>query len=197
MPRGHLDTDPIPIDPAERRAYRASDRAPMIDLLPARTIRPLFVAIQRAMVGGLCSEVRSATEDALEHLSDHESVRVPRVRVLARRPRIVLAPFEVTEVHGYYDSITERMTLWLRTPTTGQVTSYRGFVNTLLHEFCHHLDFVKLGWAPSFHTRGFFARVDALYHHVLATPARERRPLRWIPFGDRWRRDWQVRARGR
>jgi hypothetical protein len=70
------------------------------------------------------------------------------------------------------------------------LTSYRGLLHTLLHEFCHHLDREKLGFLETPHTRGFHARVDELYHLALATPPESRRPLVWIRMGGAWRIDW-------
>ncbi len=40
--------------------------------------------------------------------------------------------------------------LWMRTAVRKEVTSFGTFLNTLCHEFCHHLDFHRFG----FPTRG-------------------------------------------
>jgi hypothetical protein len=63
-------------------------------------------------------------------------------------------------------------------------------LNTLLHEFLHHLDVKLFGWPDTPHTRGFYWRVDELYHLALGTPADKRKPLVWIQTGTRWRIDW-------
>ena len=77
-----------------------------------------------------------------------------------------------------------------------KVTSPKALINVILHEFCHHLDATSLGCPHSFHTRGFYSRIDHLYHHVLATPPEARRPLRWIKRGAVWTVDWrQLRRR--
>ena len=78
----------------------------------------------------------------------------------------------------------------MRTAVLGRVTSPRGLLHTLLHEFCHHLDREGLGFLQTPHTRGFHARVDDLYHLALATLPEERRPLVWIRMGSAWRIDW-------
>ena len=41
------------------------------------------------------------------------------------------------------------------------------------------------------HTRGFFWRIDHLYHLALDTPADRRKPLVWIKQGSAWRVDWR------
>src|ERR1700736_5557100 len=62
------------------------------------------------------------------------------------------------------------------------------FLSTLCHEFCHHLDFQRFGFPDSWHTRGFYERTAALYHHVRGTPPKR---LFWVPTaGGRWRIDW-------
>ena len=41
------------------------------------------------------------------------------------------------------------------------------------------------------HTRGFYGRVDELYHLALATPPASRKPLVWRRRGTLWMIDWQ------
>lgn len=49
-----------------------------------------------------------------------------------------------------------------RTPARGDVVRPTAFLNTLLHEFCHHHDAEGLGLLRSFHTAGFHARLRDL-----------------------------------
>jgi len=49
-----------------------------------------------------------------------------------------------------------------RTPARGDVVRPTAFLNTLLHEFCHHHDAEALGLLRSFHTSGFYARLRHL-----------------------------------
>jgi hypothetical protein len=49
-----------------------------------------------------------------------------------------------------------------RTPARGAVVKPGAFLNTLLHEFCHHHDAEALGLLRSFHTAGFYARLRDL-----------------------------------
>ena len=49
-----------------------------------------------------------------------------------------------------------------RTPARGDVVRPSAFLNTLLHEFCHHDDAEELGLLRSFHTAGFYARLRHL-----------------------------------
>ena len=75
-----------------------------------------------------------------------------------------------------------------------QVTSFGTFLSTLCHEFCHHLDYQRFAFRDSWHTRGFYDRAAALYHHMRGTPTK---PLFWVPVsGGRWRIDWPRTNRG-
>jgi hypothetical protein len=92
---------------------------------------------------------------------------------------------------GDYTPETDRIRVWMRTAIRTKVTSHKALLNTLLHEFCHHLDATLWRCPESPHTRGFFMRVDSLYHHALGTPAAERRPLHFVRSGRTWRLDWR------
>ena len=66
--------------------------------------------------------------------------------------------------------------------------------STLCHEFCHHLDFQRFEFPDSWHTRGFYERTAALYHHARGTPPKR---LFWVSVpGGRWRIDWPRTNRG-
>ncbi|HZL17202.1 MAG TPA: hypothetical protein VFG23_05610 [Polyangia bacterium] len=43
--------------------------------------------------------------------------------------------------------------------------------------------------------RGFFTRIDHLYHHALGTPPAARGPLRWIKRGAVFAIDWRRLSR--
>ena len=55
-----------------------------------------------------------------------------------------------------------------RTPARGDVVRPSAFLNTLLHEFCHHYDAERLGILHSFHTSGFYARIRHLRDQIEA-----------------------------
>jgi hypothetical protein len=100
-----------------------------------------------------------------------------------------------TELFGDYHPGTMLIRVWMRTAIRREVTSFGTFLSTLCHEFCHHLDFQLFRFSDSWHTRGFYERAAALYHHARGTP---RKRLFWVPMpGGRWRIDWQRTARGR
>jgi len=55
-----------------------------------------------------------------------------------------------------------------RTPARGDLVRPSAFLNTLLHEFCHHHDAEALGLLRSFHTAGFYARLRHLRDQIEA-----------------------------
>ena len=77
--------------------------------------------------------------------------------------------------------------VWMRTAVRKDVTSFGTFLSTLCHEFCHHLDFQLFRFPDSWHTRGFYERTAALYHHARGTL--QKRLFRVPMSGGRWRID--------
>ena len=61
-----------------------------------------------------------------------------------------------------------RIRILNRTPARGNVVRGTAFLNTLLHEFCHHHDTEALGLERSFHTAGFYARIRHLRDQIAA-----------------------------
>lgn len=131
-------------------------------------------------------DVKSACPGFLAEGSKFYKVRVPGVTVLAARPVRVCEGGWSSELFGDYAPATMQIRVWMRTSVLKRVTSFGTFFSTLCHEFCHHLDCYRLGFTHSPHTRGFYARAGALYHHARGTPAR---PLVWRrSSGNRWHR---------
>jgi hypothetical protein len=183
-------TDRPPRDGKARRDFERSDELTRLSTLPdARELQSRAALLDEALANGDARGVRVEGDSILDLLAGTYDVDRPGLRVLGARPRAVWEGGH-TELFGDYDFETKRIRVWMRTAVLGKVTSYRGLLNTLLHEFCHHLDREKLGLPETPHTRGFYGRVDDLYHLALATAADKRRPLVWIPMGRAWRIDW-------
>jgi hypothetical protein len=147
--------------------------------------------LAEALAGGERAPVKRAGDALLALLARHYGVNKPGLSVLGMRPQTVIEGQYSWELFGDYTPDTQKIRVWMRTAVLGKVTSYRGLLNTLLHELCHHLDVRRLGYGNTPHTRGFFCRIDGLYHLALATPPEKRRPLVWIKQGNSWRVDWR------
>jgi len=57
--------------------------------------------------------------------------------------------------------------LYKYTAKKNKVRSSKGVLDTLLHEFAHHLDHVKLNLTRSLHTSGFYNRIGWLKNTLL------------------------------
>jgi hypothetical protein len=183
-------TDPVPPATRKRADYDRSDALVRMPLPPADEVRALTEALTAAMLKGEHGPVGEASAALLKTLSAFYEVPEPPVRVLGVRPHKVTSGVCTYQLFGDYTPSTQRIRVWMRTAIRGQVSSPKALLNTLLHEFCHHLDCTRLRCPESYHTRGFFWRIDHLYHLALGTPPERRRPLRWIRRGGRWSIDW-------
>ena len=144
-------------------------------------------SIESTMRAGATADVRRACAEFLGAASEFYKGPECGIRVLAARPLRVREHWS-TELFGDYDPETMLVRLWMRTAVRKEITSYGTFLSTLCHEFCHHLDFQRFKFLDSWHTRGFYERASALYHHARGTPPKR---LFWVPVaGGRWRIDW-------
>lgn len=183
-------TDRPPAGAKARREFDRSDALDRLEALPdAGELQTLAMLLEKALATGDARSVRAECDSILGLLARKYGVDRPRLRVLGARPRSVWEGGH-SELFGDYDFEQKRIRVWMRTAVFGKVTSFRGLLHTLLHEFCHHLDREALGFPETPHTRGFHARVDDLYHLALATPPQGRRPLVWIRMGRVFRIDW-------
>ena len=184
-------TDAVPRAARRRGEYDRSDGLVTLPLPPAEAIQALTRRLATVMAGGELGPVRRAAAELLGELSAFYAVSQPPLRVLGVRPHRVVGGVCTYQLFGDYTPATQQIRVWMRTAIRAQVSSPKALLNTLLHEFCHHLDCARLGCPQSFHTRGFFARIDHLYHHALGTPRESRRALHWVKRGSVWAIDWQ------
>ena len=182
-------TDPPPRKPGLLREYSSSDRLGTLELPSDDRLRALAAAIEAAMSGERNAVVREACDAFLGAAADFYGVKKPEVRALSARPLRVREGGWAVELFGDYSLDSATIRIWTRTAVRKQVTSFGTFLSTLCHEFCHHLDCRRFGFRRSPHTRGFYERTAALYHHARGTPMKT---LCWVRVPrDRWRIDWQ------
>ena len=167
--------------------FLKSDRTKDLDLPHNVFLPDIANHLESAMKAGTAAEVRKACAEFLAIASDFYKVPPCGVRVRAARPLRVRESWS-TELFGDYHPETMLIRVWMRTAVRKEVTSFGTFLSTLCHEFCHHLDFQLFRFPDSWHTRGFYERTAALYHHARGTPQKR---LFWVPMsGGRWRIDW-------
>jgi hypothetical protein len=187
-------TDRVPRKAALLSAFVASDELRHFPVPSGDRLRTAAKSIEAAMQGDAGTLVQQACDEFLNIASEFYGVPKPGIRALATRPLRVREGGWASELFGDYTPETHLIRVWVRTAILKQVTSFGTFLNTLCHEFCHHLDFQRFGWPDSYHTRGFYQRTAALYHHARGTPAKR---LFWAKMRDgRWRIDWPRTNRG-
>ena len=153
-----------PLSSGNRAGFQQSDQIRTLVLPEDGRLPTIAMSIELAMKTGKTADVRRACADFLEQASGFYKVPPCSIRVLAARPLRVRENW-TTELFGDYDPGTMNIRLWMRTAVRKDVTSFGTFLNTLCHEFCHHLDFHLFKFPDSWHTRGFYERTAVLYHH--------------------------------
>jgi hypothetical protein len=185
-------TDAAPRN-ANHAGFLESDRIRTLDLPQNGCLLAIGRSIEAAMKAATSPDVRRACAEFLGAASELYQVPDCGVRVLAARPLRVRENY-ATELFGDYNPEAMLIRLWMRTAVRKEVTSFGTFLSTLCHEFCHHLDFQWFRFPDSWHTRGFYERTAALYHHARGTPQKR---LFWVAVpGGRWRIDWPRTNRG-
>lgn len=187
-------TDRPPRKKALLPKFVESDHLTILELPNDDRLRLSALSIESAMKDGTRAAIQLACAEFLIIATEFYGVTKPDVRALASRPLRVRESGWATELFGDYSPTTGLIRIWTRTAVRKQVTSFGTFLSTLCHEFCHHLDCQRFGFPQSPHTRGFYGRTAALYHHARGTPMK---PLVWLRApGKRWRIDWRQMRSG-
>jgi len=142
-----------------------SERSRTLDLPQHGHLIIITKSLESAMKTGTTADVRHACAEFLDAASKFYKVPECGIRVLAARPLRVRENW-TSELFGDYSPQTMLIRVWMRTAVKKEITSFGTFLSTLCHEFCHHLDFQRFGFLDSWHTRSFYERVAALYHHA-------------------------------
>ncbi len=150
----------------QQAIYRRSDSIETVIIPDPAPLMPVAKSIAR----GLSADDRVATQVGSQALMDALTSRfaVPAVNVsvFAKRPDL-----RDGELHGLYEpagrGVPIRISVWMRTARRRQVVAFRTFLRTLLHEFCHHLDYECYKLHDSFHTEGFYKRESSLLKQLL------------------------------
>ena len=139
---------------AQKRIYEKSDDVNTVPLPQPASLYPLVDALAEALEREDRRKTQAVSQALVSGLTGRLRVSPVEVEVLAKRPSRTWG-----ELHGLYtpaeDGTPAQVTVWMRTAQRRQVVAFRTFLRTLLHEFCHHLDYELLGLDDSFHSQGF------------------------------------------
>jgi len=146
--------------------YRQSDRVDEVTLTAPHALKPGTPILQQALADDDRRAVELACKGLAAGLCADLGVPAVNVKVLAVRPHN-----DYGELHGLYEPAAGRkratISLWMRTVRHKRVVAFRTFLRTLLHEFCHHLDYEHYRLPESFHTEGFFKRESSLFKQLV------------------------------
>jgi hypothetical protein len=153
----------------QKSVYRASDEIKSMRLRDPEPVTRIGALLAGALEAEDQKETTRQCNALVMAICAGRDLPAPRVRVLSKRPSNARE-----ELHGLYERpVSDRarkpaqITVWMRTAQKKQVVAFRTFLRTLLHEFCHHLDYELLGLEDSFHTEGFFKRESSLFKQIV------------------------------
>jgi hypothetical protein len=165
MPFAYYDR----LSPARKRIYQRSDAILKVALPDAASLVPIARAVEPALATGRPAAAQAACARLIDALNAPLRTPEVRTRILARRPSDAGG-----ELHGLYEPDNgagpARISVWMRTAARDEVVKFRTFLRTLVHEFCHHLDYELYRLPETFHTEGFYARESALVRELLGEP---------------------------
>jgi hypothetical protein len=139
----------------QKKIYRQSDQITTLKIPDARDYPPIIAIIGDTLQHGDRKKLEAQCRQLLNELS--KGLGIPRVRitVMAARPSN-----DFGELHGLYHLAQGRklahFIVWMRTAQRKKVVAFRTFLRTVLHEYCHHLDYALLKFEDSSHTEGFY-----------------------------------------
>lgn len=152
---------------ARQQVYRRSDAIEAVDVPPAFAAGELVAALRAALAAGDRKDVQTLCQQLSDALTGALGLPPTRIRVLAKRPSD-----DYGELHGLYEPEDgrrgARITAWMRTAQRQQVVAFKSFLRTLVHEWCHHLDYELYRLPETFHTAGFYKRESSLANLLLA-----------------------------
>jgi hypothetical protein len=162
------------LSPELRRVYDKSDALGAIPLPGAAAHQKRARELEQALEGGDRKRVQEAAQALARGITLAMGCPGVTVRVRAKRPKN-----HSGELHGLYTRESDgrsQIEVWMRTAEHERVVAFRTFLRTLLHEICHHLDFVHFGFPETFHNEGFFRRESSLTRQIARRGAARRRP---------------------
>jgi hypothetical protein len=151
---------------SQKRIYERSDSIVSVPLHDTEELHPFIPLLSSALAQGNREQVENISRMLALGIASRLAVPPLRIKVLAARPSDSWG-----ELHGLYEPAEGRasaiVTLWMRTAKHRRVVAFKSFLRTLLHEFCHHLDYELYELSDSFHTEGFYKRESSLFHQLI------------------------------
>ena len=150
----------------QQSIYRKSDQIVSVILNESNQLKGSIDEMEEGLGLEDRRQVEKSAKEMMAGLVKDIGVPDITVKVLAVRPSD-----DWGELHGLYEPVEgrkkARITVWMRTAKNKKVVAFKSFLRTLLHEFCHHLDYEFYGLEDSYHTEGFFKRESSLFKQLM------------------------------
>ncbi len=149
----------------QQLVYRRSDAVERLSLLPDKTKQDAARDIERAIEEENLRKLEKKANGLCWLVCSELKIKPVVVKVRAKRPSKWGG-----ELHGLFEwekGKTPLITIWARTAKKRQMVSFKTFLRTLIHELCHHIDFLGFRFRESYHTQGFFKRESSLYKSIV------------------------------
>lgn len=150
----------------QQHIYRKSDQIDAVVLRGADAFTECISTLKQALAHAERRPVLQSAHGLINGMAATLGIQPVEVKVLSVRPSNARG-----ELHGLYETASGDdkavITVWMRTARHKRVVAFRTFLRTLIHEFCHHLDYEYYRLADSYHTEGFFKRESSLLRQLL------------------------------
>ncbi|MHC4606163.1 MAG: hypothetical protein ACYTAF_04430 [Planctomycetota bacterium] len=158
---------------SEKKAYTRSNNIESVGIRPTTQMTECALQLRWGLEAEDGTHVRAAGQALLDLVCEASGTPYTRLEL----KDTAFAKFAkgksgrrqtVWKLYGVCDE-KGNIELAFRTPVRRKVFAFKTFLQTLAHEFCHHFDYHALKLRASFHTRGFYSRVDSLYRPLVTT----------------------------
>ncbi len=147
--------------------YRKSDSIVAVPIPDGAALVPMVSGINAFLMAEDRVGTQVASQALVNELTRRFGVPPIAVAVLATRPVLRGG----ADLYGLYEPAGRgkpiTLSVWMRTSQRKKVVAFRPFLRTLIHEFCHHLDYEFFRLAETFHTTGFYQRESSLMRQLL------------------------------
>lgn len=150
-----------------QKIYTNSNQIKSLKLKDSIILKKSSDVIEQSLLLANVDAVEAACQLFVDQMCVQFNLVSARTHVLERRPYD-----RNSELHGLYEPVDRSCTqgqiyIWMRTAKRQQVVAFKAFVRTLIHEFCHHLDYEYFRLPESFHTQGFYQRESSIYKQII------------------------------
>ena len=151
----------------QQKIYRQSDKLTSVKLDEMKYLKTLTQVLEQQLPTGEIEVVEQCSQELVDAICQQLKFVSARINVLERRPHN-----NYGELHGLYEPVDRgrpkaKIYVWMRTAKRQQVVAFKTYLRTLVHEYCHHLDFEYYKLKDSFHTQGFFQRESSIVKQLL------------------------------